>query len=276
MTAYATGKPIDENARKVLINSITIEKPNLVRITSKLDRKDYSNVNEALNSLGGVWNRKLKAHVFDGRAFEQIREDIDNIVTTGRVIRDADMGWFATPTNIADGLVDLLNLKPGNTVLEPSAGDGALIKAVLRKQPNVRVTAIEKHGGRAAALESLSRENEAFGRVIVGDFLDIGPREYGMPLFDRVIMNPPFAPNRADISHVRHALSFLKPHGTLVAVMAGGLTFREDERTKSFKLLVNVMRGEIRPLPSGSFKASGTNVETVYVKIEKEEHEKIG
>ena len=52
-----------------------------------------------------------------------------------------------------------------------------------------------------------------------------------------MIMNPPFA-DKADIAHVRHALGFLRPGGLLIAVMAGGVTFREDRATAGFRELV--------------------------------------
>ena len=34
-------------------------------IVQQLDRNDYVKVNKALEALGGKWNRKAKAHLFD-------------------------------------------------------------------------------------------------------------------------------------------------------------------------------------------------------------------
>ena len=84
--------------------------------------------------------------------------------------------------------------------------------------------------------------------------------------YDRVIMNPPFA-DKADIAHVRHALGFLRPGGVLVAVMANGVTFREDRATADFREVVSETGGQFAPLPEDAFKESGTGVLTVLVTI---------
>ncbi len=95
------------------------------------------------------------------------------------------------------------------------------------------------------------------------DFLTVQPE----PVYDRVIMNPPFC-RQADIKHVTHALRFLKPNGgLLVSVMSAGVTFRQNKLTTDFRQLVEERGGVIEKLPEGSFKASGTMVETVIAVI---------
>jgi hypothetical protein len=64
-------------------------------------------------------------------------------------------------------------------------------------------------------------------------------------------MNPPFAPNAADIKHVRHALKFLAPGGRLVAIVANGPRQREQLMPDASEWI---------DLPAGSFAESGTNV----------------
>jgi 16S rRNA G1207 methylase RsmC len=82
-------------------------------------------------------------------------------------------------------------------------------------------------------------------------------------------MNPPFSKGQ-DIQHVTHALGFLKPGGRLVAIMGAGVTFRQDKRATEFRELVQAMGGTIARLPEGSFKSSGTMVNTVIVVIDKQ------
>jgi 16S rRNA G1207 methylase RsmC len=86
-------------------------------------------------------------------------------------------------------------------------------------------------------------------------------------LFDRIVMNPPFA-DQQDIRHVRHALGFLKPGGRLVAIMSAGVTFREDRLAREFRALVEDRGGTIEELPADAFKASGTGVLAVLVTID--------
>ena len=65
--------------------------------------------------------------------------------------------FYETPSALADAMVlQVLPIKAGMRVLEPSAGDGALIDAILRVQPQAQVYALEldpKQSPSAAAPE---------------------------------------------------------------------------------------------------------------------------
>jgi type I restriction-modification system DNA methylase subunit len=74
-------------------------------------------------------------------------------------------------------------------------------------------------------------------------------------------MNPPFA-KQADIKHILHAFKCLKPGGKLVAIMSNGVMFRENKASSDFRDFVASRGGSITDLPEGSFKASGTGVNT--------------
>jgi hypothetical protein len=71
-------------------------------------------------------------------------------------------------------------------------------------------------------------------------------------------MNPPFE-NGADIKHITHAISFLKPGGRLVAICANGP--RQNEKLRP-------LADTWEPLPDGTFKESGTGVNTVLLTID--------
>ena len=86
-------------------------------------------------------------------------------------------------------------------------------------------------------------------------------------LFDRIVMNPPFA-DQQDIRHVMHAATFLKPGGRLVAIMSAGVAFRDDRLSRAFRALLGERGGAIESLPEGAFQASGTGVRAVLVTIE--------
>jgi hypothetical protein len=104
----------------------------------------------------------------------------------------------------------------------------------------------------------------------IKDFTGEDMREFGRAFRpDVVLMNPPFSKGQ-DVKHVTHALGFLKPGGRLVAIMGAGVTFRQDKRTNEFRELVQAMGGTIERLPEGSFKSSGTMVNTVIVVIDKQ------
>jgi len=124
-------------------------------------------------------------------------------------------------------------------VLEPSCGDGRILDAIrARSQHGL---GIEYHPGRAAQAKAKGHN------VLCANFLECPPRAE----FDAVVMNPPFY-GRHYVKHVRHALKFLKPGGTLVAILPATAHYDHGE----------IDGGEWRDLPVGSFAEAGTNVPT--------------
>jgi len=88
--------------------------------------------------------------------------------------------------------------------------------------------------------------------VYHGDFLETSApfcpdSEKG---YDRIIMNPPFQ-NAEDIKHIRHAMTFLKPGGRLIALCANG-----PRQQAAFQDEAELYE----PLPAKSFAAQGTAV----------------
>lgn len=166
-----------------------------------------------------------------------------------------NFGFFETPAAVGARAMEELSLAPGMTVLEPSAGKGAL--ANLARAAGGSVTCVEIQPTNAAHLRRLG-----YPRVAERDFLHLDPAVLGQ--FDRVLMNPPFDRGR-DVDHVTHALRFLKPGGRLVSIMAAGVEYRTDRKTTDFRATVERFKGKIRDLPFGSFAESGTNVNTVVV-----------
>lgn len=216
-------------------------------LVGQLDRSLYERTNKVLEAAGGKWNRKSKAHLFDGDA----EDAMEQIILTGEVTIPQDFGYFPTPPEIVQRLIELAKLEPTHKALEPSAGRGNIAFALM---PLVKeVFCVELLPENSAHLK------EPF---VTGDFLAIEPE----PIYDRVVMNPPFA-KQDDIRHVNHALKFLKPGGLLVSVMSAGVTFRDNKLTTEFRDLIRARGGEIEALEEGAFKRSGTLVNTVIVTI---------
>ncbi len=230
-----------------------------VRIAQQLDRPMYVAVNDALEAIGGKWNRKAKAHVFG----EDPRERIDLAILSGEVERPKDFDYFPTPAPLAKQLAEMAGLKPYEQVLEPSAGQGALINAILDDSPLVGVMAIELLEANVKVLQA-KHGNDPTVRICCGDFLKTDPCDRHM----RCVMNPPFS-KRQDIAHVMRAFDWLAPGGRLVSVMSAGVLFRQDRLTTTFRGFVEENGGTIEPLPEGSFKESGTSVNTVVIVVDK-------
>lgn len=64
-----------------------------------------------------------------------------------------------------------------------------------------------------------------------------------------------------------HALRFLRSGGKLVAIMSPSWQHRQDKLSRHFRNVVERSGGTVERLPSGSFKVSGTSVETVLLTI---------
>lgn len=252
---------IDEEVRNAL-SSIEWDGANAMLTCGQLDRKVYTKVNDALESLGGKWSRKAKAHTFS----EAAHDELEALIETGEFVRGADIkqvfGEFETPDELADVLVERLGLHGDMpSILEPSAASGQLIKAIHRRgRKNATIVAIEIQAKRQAALEKIADE------VHIRNFLDVSADELAMP-FDFVAMNPPFA-RQADIDHVKHAWDFLADGGRLVAIMSSGWTFRDNLKSRLFRAFVE-KHGTYEPNPEGAFKSSGTMVNTVMVTLDK-------
>lgn len=231
----------------------------------QLDRALYTAVNAVLTANGGKWNRAAKAHVFD----EPAESAIEQALLTGEFHRTKqDLGQFDTPPALADRVVQLADVSPGHTVLEPSAGIGNIVSALLLR--SATVYAVELDANRAKSLYAQGGPRGSMLNVKVGDFLTLTPAlNPGLfNHFDRVVMNPPFA-KQADIDHVLHALKFLKPGGRLVAIMSASVTFRTNRKTLDFWKMVESKRSHYREaLPAGAFAVSGTNVNAVIVAID--------
>lgn len=247
---------VDQEVLRVLSAART-EENKLFIADGQLDRALYGRLDKVLKASGGKWNTKAKAHLFAGDAGDAI----ENIILTGEVTVEQDFGFFPTPPELAQHIVGIASIGDDMMVLEPSAGRGALASVAHASASGVMVDMYELL---PENYEELIRLNLSLSGVAKPcDFLQEAPN----PVYDRVVMNPPFDKKRSDIHHVLHALKFLKPDGLLVAIMPSGVTFREDALTRDFRGLVEERGGSITELPIASFKKSGTMVNTVVVTI---------
>jgi hypothetical protein len=164
------------------------------------------------------------------------RKRLDDIRKAEDAFRTCDApGFFPTPPAVVAAIFERLDVRPGMSLLEPSAGLGHL--AEFARGEGADVYCVERHLGLAGVLESKGFE------VLGCDFLQVGPK---LAKVDRVAMNPPFERGQ-DVAHVRAAFSCLKPGGRLVAVMT----------PRGAAEIISELGGEMEPLPVGSFNGAG-------------------
>lgn len=217
----------------------------------QLERKAYEAVNKVLELMGGKWNRKLRTHVFP----ESPADLLDTVILTGEITdKKKQFQFYETPRVLAQRMVDYVGLSSAARVLEPSAGHGAILRAIGNGPDKV---AIELD---PANISWLLRTGLSGLHIHEADFLTCFPDTElksgeSLGLFDAVIMNPPFTRGQ-DVKHILHARKFLNPGGTIVAICANGPREQRD-----LKPLVV----EWEELPVGTFAESGTNVSTVLI-----------
>jgi protein-L-isoaspartate O-methyltransferase len=162
---------------------------------------------------------------------------------------------FPTPPELADRMVALADIRPGQQVLEPSAGTGRIIDAIRRNAHGCTITAVELNCNMAHRVRTV----DCVGDTRQADFLEC---HGDLGTFDRIIMNPPFA-NADDIKHIMHALKMLKPGGRLVAICANGP--RQNDKLRP---IVEARGGIWEELPSDTFIGAGTGVRTVLLMLD--------
>lgn len=227
------------------------------------DINDLNKDDEALKEKYGVWLKRFKngnAHLFFGaKALLDINRGLAEYY--GDVLPDCheevkekqsstavskDLQYYPTPVNVVKNIIDnYIYVRQGDKVLEPSCGCGRFLDYL--KEKGATSIGYEFDAGRVS-------EARAKGHTVIqANFLEMPPKEE----FDYVVMNPPFY-GKHYAKHIQHAFKFLKQGGTLVAVLP--VTARYDH---------GLVDGTWHDLPVGSFKESGTNVNTTILKMYK-------
>ena len=239
-----------------ILSTVEIEGNN-VRITAQLDRKLYLAVNKVLDRIGGTWNKKAKAHVFDVDPTERL----EVVINSGVLDPKIKTGYFHTPVAIVDRMIELADINENHLILEPSAGQGHIADKLIKITENVIVCEI---------LETNCNILESKQIACSGEFFRFVKQSQRVGrLFDRIVMNPPFE-RQADIDHVTAAYGLLAPGGVLVTIMSAGVLFRENKKTQEFRVNIMDPHGTyLDRFPAGAFKESGTMVNTILLRLEK-------
>jgi phospholipid N-methyltransferase len=251
---------IDADVETVL-RAAKLEGNNLT-LQGQLERSMYQKVMKVLEHIGFKWNKGQKCHIGEGDSADRLREALG----AGKVVDEKKtFQFFATPKQLAARMASLADIKADDNVLEPSAGDGAIVRAIQEASRINTVFTVEMNPRMAQELRLLGEASRQSGRgnVVVNeeDFL-----KFRGFFFDKIVMNPPFT-NNQDIEHVRHAYDLLEVGGTVVAITSKSWTFGSQKKQLAFKAwyeaLVEDGLATMEELPEGTFKESGTDIGTL-------------
>jgi adenine-specific DNA-methyltransferase len=175
--------------------------------------------------------------------------------------RRKELGAYYTPADLADLLAVWAVTGPNQRVLEPSIGQGALVKALVRRfdaNPEGTIVGCEIDLPTIKKSARLFPEHGSSFRNV--DFLSQSPRDLGN--FDAVVANPPFTRNH-ELSRKRrkalkarpefkelvtgasglwvyfliHSLQFLKLGGRLAFVVPGAIEYADYAQSAVAELL---------------------------------------
>ena len=135
---------ITQAARDVLTSEATVCDGNALTIAGQLPPGQYAEIKRVLEAAGGKWDKRAQATLFPGDAATALA----GLLADERVTSAAEAEqWYPTPPDVVAELIDLAALEPGLTVLEPSAGLGAIAREAAAA--GCVVDCVEMERGRA-------------------------------------------------------------------------------------------------------------------------------
>src|SRR5215472_15602957 len=143
---------------------------------------------------------------------------------------------YDTPDALARWMVQLVDVRPGMRVLEPSAGTGALATSIRAAVPSAWLEVLEIQ---PALCDELRRK----GYQLVGtDLLAYRPG----PIYDRIVMNLPFT-GLADIWHILYCYDLLVPGGRLATIASAESTTGTSARAHAFQAWLRDVQAWVHP-----------------------------
>lgn len=225
----------------------------------QLNKKSYATVKQWVKEAGGKWaGGKVQGFTFD---FDATR--VASILMKGERCNLAqEFQFFETPVEIADWLVSLVGeIGAGMRILEPSAGRGAIVKAIHRVCPEVTVDCYELMPENREFLQTMQNV-----RVVGENFEE----ERATYQYDVIVANPPFSKNQ-DIRHLRRMYAWLKPYGVVAAITSTHWVLGQEKTCIDFKEWLKRVDAHTYEIGEGQFASSGTKVNTMAIVITKKQ-----
>lgn len=264
----AGGRPVavTKAARAALATADT--EGNTVTIPDQLRASTWTGVKKVLELAGGTYVQGKSAWTFPSTAATVVAK----LLADGQVVaaRHSE-GYVPTPAALAARLASpefgaIADLPDGASVLEPSAGEGAIARAIIDAKPNTELYMLEPDDVRREQLHRMPRPDETTTHTINCTLESyIGSRQTywtDHPLFDAAIMNPPFhVTGQRDVweTHILLVYEMLKPGGRLVAVVPASATSPHRTGPNLVRDLVE-HDGSFTPIPLQEFQSAGIQV----------------
>lgn len=238
-----------------VLNGCTVEGTVVKLPNVQLDRKTYQDVAKALTLIGGKWKGgKVAGFVF----VKDPTELLEQIQNGEKRNLKKEFQFFATPKELANKLVELADIRVGDTILEPSAGQGAIIRAI-NDVTDIVPDCYELMDINREVLKKTTLKFNLIGE----DFLTHDTKTY-----TKIIANPPFTKNQ-DIEHLKKMYDCLETGGRLVCITSESWANGSQKKQVEFKDWLDSLDSSVFDIEKGSFKESGTAVGGKIVVINK-------
>lgn len=246
--------------KKTVLDECFLHEDGLITLPDvRIDRNTYLEVKQAFELVGGKWNTAKQGFVFE----KNPAEFLEKLRNGDSINLKKEFQFFATPKKVARRLVELADIKDWHNVLEPSAGQGAIVNAINEVCPNLKVNCYEAMDINRDFLKKIPTVN-----LIGEDFL----KHQDNPEYDRIIANPPFSKN-SDVIHFMKMWESLKVNGILVCMTSYHWKNSSNKKEKAFQKFLDKIGAEVHEVAAGEFKESGTSIATLIIvahKIPKE------
>ena len=168
--------------------------------------------------------------------------------------------YFATPEPVGLKMVEMANIRPGEDVLEPSGGHGAIARWFPDDTKN---KAIEPSADLASKLSL-----RFSGDVMTGMFED----HHIVNKYDAIVMNPPYGHGgKTAADHVGKAGAHLRDGGRIVALIpTGPAADKQFDKLLSSDAMKDIYTVADIKMPSVTFERAGTKVSTRILVLEKQ------
>lgn len=171
--------------------------------------------------------------------------------------------YFATPEPVGLKMVQWADIRPNESVLEPSAGHGAIARFV---PDNARLTMVEPSYD-LAQRAALARGD---ARIVNERFEDLHINNK----YNAIVMNPPYGTGgKTAVEHLAKAAKHLRDGGRIVALLPrGGMAdqrlnrFLASDEAKNLHTVAEIL------LPPSTFERAGTKVNTKIVILERQDN----
>jgi predicted RNA methylase len=208
-----------------------------------------------LIKAGGKYNK-------NGFIFEEPAIDVyDRIIGGENYNLKKKYQFYDTKPDTADYIVSMAHIKKEHTILEPSAGRGALIFAINRIFPDKLVY----------CYEMMPINIKYLGKIHTACFLGENFLNDRAHTYDRIIANPPFS-NNQDIDHLKKMYNRLNLGGKVVSVTSTHWQHSTGKKETEFRDWLGSKDYKVIYLPKDAFKGNGANVETRLIIINKHDN----